>query len=391
MDIFDLEKYISTIQPPSHPVLFIHDVKLISKELELTVPFETSFGRETSELRLYPVITFVTESGEKFKGVGEATTENMAWYNGEYRKGVVTVLEDQLIPTLLKNKTTPIHTILDFKGMYSWVVGHNLAKCGIEGAYWDAIGMVLNKPAWKLFGGTRKVVETGTSVGLEKDIHSIVQKVESAINLGAKRIKLKIKPGMDINVVEAVRKKYPDIPLMVDANAAYNLFDSKHIDILNALDSYNLMMIEQPGSNEDIYFHSLASKHIQTPICLDESIHTIEDALAAIDIWKKAEILDRIIINIKPPRVGGYWESILMAKACHKMNIDTWCGGMLESSLGKISNIHFSSLKEVTIPGDHISQKPYYTNDVTVPPLFENGLFVLNNKPGWGVDLAFVD
>lgn len=315
MDIFDLEKYISTIQPPSHPVLFIHDVKLISKELELTVPFETSFGRETSELRLYPVITFVTESGEKFKGVGEATTENMAWYNGEYRKGVVTVLEDQLIPTLLKNKTTPIHTILDFKGMYSWVVGHNLAKCGIEGAYWDAIGMVLNKPAWKLFGGTRKVVETGTSVGLEKDIHSIVQKVESAINLGAKRIKLKIKPGMDINVVEAVRKKYPDIPLMVDANAAYNLFDSKHIDILNALDSYNLMMIEQPGSNEDIYFHSLASKHIQTPICLDESIHTIEDALAAIDIWKKAEILDRIIINIKPPRVGGYWEKYFNGKS----------------------------------------------------------------------------
>jgi O-succinylbenzoate synthase len=196
---------------------------------------------------------------------------------------------------------------------------------------------------------------------------------------------MKIKPGKDITYVEAVRKKYPNILLQVDANAAYDLFNTSDIELLKELDNYNLTMIEQPGRNDDIIDHSRQLSTLNTPICLDESILHAVHTRHAIELWRQNSDTKKLIINIKPPRVGGFLESIKIAKLCSKNGVSVWCGGMYESALGKTANVHFSSLKEVDLPGDHVSQAPYFKEDVADSPQYQNGEITVPEGIGWGL------
>lgn len=374
-----------TITPPEHFLLKILNIELLEREMTLTIPFETSFGRMTTIKKIFPKIEFISKDSKKIIGIGECPTLPAPWYDGESYETVKAVLDKFIVPSLTKEKNS-FTNVNQFIKTYSWIVGHNIAKVGVEGAYWDAVGKYLRKPVYELWGGKRKTVETGTSVGLEKTDEEILKKIDMGVKQKVKRIKIKIKPGRDIELMEKVRKKYPNLPIQVDGNAAYNIQDSEHQKLLQQLDKFNLIMIEQPGPNDDRYFHSILSKRLKTPICLDESIMHERHAIEAIDIWGNNKILDRLIINIKPPRVGGFWEGVKIAKVCENAGVQTWCGGMLESALGKIANVHFSSLQEVTLPGDHVSQMPYYKQDIANPLESVNGEILVPTNPGWGIE-----
>jgi O-succinylbenzoate synthase len=290
------------------------------------------------------------------------------------------------IVSSLRAKKEPVTDSASFIGRYQWVVGNNMAKVGIEGAYWDAVARVRGVPVCELWGGERSTVETGTSIGLEATPEAMMRKVDKAVlEMKVARVKVKIKPGRDLAFIEAIRKQYPGLRLQVDANAAYDLFDPDHMDRLKALDQYHLMMIEQPGRNDDILDHSRQLACLQTPVCLDESILRAGHARQALDCWRRYSSLSKLMINIKPPRVGGFLEAIRIAKLCHAGGVSTWCGGMLESALGKTANIHFSARKEVDLPGDHVAQGPYFKEDVAQPPPYADGRVQVPAGPGWGI------
>lgn len=278
--------------------LWIERISIYKKKMELCIPFETSFGRFDSLVRLFPVIDFRTEKGERVQGIGECSPLNAPMYDYECHRSVASAL--QYITSSLTGKTfeeadgfaveglAPVTDINSFIAKYKWIVGHNVAKAGIEGAYWDAVAKLSNTSISRLWGGTRKTVEAGTSVGLEATPEILIKKIDFSVDeLKAARIKVKVKPGRDITYIEAIRKKYPYIKLQVDANAAYNLFDSSHVSILKEFDNYNLMMIEQPGPNDDIIDHAVQLGSLNTPICLDESILHASHARQAIDLWRQ--------------------------------------------------------------------------------------------------------
>ena len=351
--------------------LWINNIKIINKEMHLRIPFETSFGRFDSLTRFFPVIEFKKEDGEIIKGIGECSPLSAPWYDYQCHRSVDTAL--QYIIAGLTGKTVdeadgysasdnlPVTDVNSFIEKYKWIVGHNMAKAGVEAAYWDAIAKLQNVPVSKLWGGEKQSVTAGTSVGLEATPELLMRKIETAADeLKAARIKVKVKPGYDIKYLDAIRKKYPDILLMADANAAYDLFNPSHISLLKEFDNYNLMMIEQPGHHDDIIDHSRQLSELDTPICLDESILHADHTRKAIDLWKQYSSTEKLIINIKPPRVGGYHEAIKIAKLCGKNGVSAWCGGMLESALGKTGNVHFS-----LIEGSKSARRSYFTS-----PLF---------------------
>lgn len=364
--------------------LRIDNIKIHKKEMELFSPFETSFGRFDRLIRFFPEITFSTNSGKKITGIGECSPLNLPQYDYQCSRSVETILE--YITTSLKTDKNIITDVNSFINIYKWITGHSVAKAGIEGAYWDAIAQLKEVPVYKLFGGTRKTVMAGTSIGLEETVDAVMKKAEIAIEeIKVARIKLKVKPGKDIKYIEAIRKKYPEFPFQVDANASYDLFHNNHLAILKEFDNYNLLMIEQPGNNEDFIDHSKQLASLNTPICLDESILNINHARQAIELWIQYSDTSRLIINIKPPRVGGYFEAIKIAKLCSENGVKVWCGGMYESALGKTANVHFSSREEVVLPGDHISQAPYFKKDIADAPKYMNGEIFVPTDIGWGV------
>ena len=376
--------------------LRIENITVHKRLMELRVPFEASYGRFTHLVRFYPVIKFRTESGETISGIGECSPLSAPWYNYECHKTVEIALS--YIIAMLTGKSVdeadgnpgsnnkPVTDVYSFVEKYKNIVGHNIAKAGIEGAYWDALAKLEGKPVSALWGGQRKTVEAGTSVGLEETSDKLMRKIETAVEvLKCARVKIKVKPGKDIETLNAIRKKYPDIKLQVDANAAYDLFNTEHLARLKEFDNYNLVMVEQPGPNDDIIDHAVKLAGLKTPICLDESILHTRHARQAIDLWEQYSALDKLVINIKPPRVGGYAEAIKMARLCSAKGVSVWCGGMYESVLGKTANVHFSSLSEVKLPGDHVSQTPYFTEDIAAPPEYDNGKIVVPKDPGWGV------
>jgi O-succinylbenzoate synthase len=376
--------------------LFIRKVRVVKKRMEMTIPFETSFGRFSSLSRLFPVIDFETEQGDVFTGTGECPPLDAPWYNYECHRTVEVALG--YISSSLTGKpvdlndgivapgNSPVTDIYSFINKYRWIVGHEIAKAGVEGAYWDAIAQMNSVPVSTLFGGTKKKVLAGTSVGLESTIDLFMKKIEYAVEgMKVARIKMKIKPGKDIKYVEAVRKKYPGILLQVDANAAYDLFKPTDIALLKELDNYNLTMIEQPGRNDDIVDHSRQLAGLTTPICLDESILNVVHTRQAIELWEQSSDTKKLIINIKPPRVGGFLESLKIAQLCSNNGVSVWCGGMYESALGKTANVHFSSRIEVNLPGDYVSQAPYFKEDVAESPVYENGEITVPEGIGWGL------
>ncbi len=266
------------------------------------------------------------------------------------------------------------------------VRGHNMAKTGLEEALWDVEARQKGIPVAQLLGSTNPRIESGVSVGIQDTPDELLELVKGYLAQGYRRIKVKIKPGWDVEVVRALRQRWPEAPLMVDANSAYTLEDADH---LAALDDFDLMMIEQPLAYDDIYQHSLLQRRLRTPLCLDESIHTPAHALAALELGSCR------IINIKPGRVGGLAQARRIHDMCRERGVPVWCGGLLEVGVGRAHNVAIASLPGFTLPGDVSASDRYFERDVVEPPFCLNpdGTIDVPQGPGIGVevDRAFLD
>lgn len=328
--------------------VFITEVVLHTINVSLKSPFTTSFGTlQTKEVCLVEVID---ESG--VCGWGETVTSDEPYYNEETTETARYILKDFLIPKLIKKE---ISHPKEVHHMLSFVRRNHIAKSAIETAIWDAFSKKNDKPLYELLGGEKKPIAVGKSIGIQKSPEELVSKVAQYINEGFQKIKVKIAPGADIDYIRKVREEFPDISLMADANSAYSLKDTEH---LKQLDQFHLLMIEQPLAHDDIIDHSILQKVLSTPICLDESIHTYDDARKAIELGSCK------IINIKIGRVGGLQESIRIHDLCKEHKIPVWCGGMLETGVGRSHNLHMTTLSNFTIPGDTAPSSHYWDEDI---------------------------
>jgi O-succinylbenzoate synthase len=350
----------------------IKKVILRHLKLDLLYPFTTSFGTEYD--REFILVEVQNEDG--MSGWAESVAMLDPLYNEETVKTNWHMLEDYLIPILLKTDINHPDELSDTH--FSYIRGNYMAKAAIEGAVWDLYAKEQNASLSKLLGGTKKTIDVGVSIGIKDSIDETLQTIEERLEEGYKRVKLKIKPGWDLELIDKVRKVYPDIPLMADANSAYTLED---IDQLKALDDYQLMMIEQPLAYNDIIDHADLQAIMKTPICLDESIHSLDGARKAIKLGSCK------IINIKIGRVGGLTESRKIHDLCQQHNIPVWCGGMLESGIGRAHNIAITSLPNFTLPGDTAASSLYWAEDIIDPEVtVENGTITVPTTPGIGYE-----
>lgn len=340
--------------------------------MDLVSPFVTSMGTEYDEEH---IIVRIDAGG--ITGWGECVAEETPFYSYETVHTAWHILNDFLIPSILGKD---LNNVSEAIACYSKVRGHMMAKAGLEAALWDVFAKSENISLSKMIGGTRKKIDVGVSIGIQSSESELIHKVEGYLAEGYKRIKIKIAPGFDIRFVEALRTRFPEIMLQVDANSAYTL---DHIELFKEMDKYNLILIEQPLGYEDIYDHSKLQRELKTPICLDESIHSLDDTRAAIELDSCR------IINIKPGRVGGFTESKLIHDYCASMNIPVWCGGMLESGIGRAGNVALASLSNFTLPGDISASKRYYKEDIVEPEFVINsdGTMDVPVNPGIGVEI----
>lgn len=347
------------------------EIRLI--RMPLVAPFETSFGVEEVEEH---IIVRIDSGG--VAGWGECVASSGPWYSYETNQTAWHVLRDYLLPMLFGAN---LGSARDFPTLVQRVRGHNMAKAGLEAALWDWFAKAEGKSLARIFGGQREQIAVGVSVGLERTDAALVDKIDKYLAEGYSRIKIKIKPGRDVAMVKAVRTAFPSVPLQVDANSAYRLSDAP---LLQAMDDFSLLMIEQPLGDDDLWQHSRLQAMIKTRLCLDESIHTAEDALAALEMGACR------IINIKAGRVGGFSEAIRIHDLCAERNIPVWCGGMLESGIGRAGNIALASLPNFTLPGDLSASKRYYREDLVDPEfaLVPNGKMKVPNGPGIGVEVS---
>jgi O-succinylbenzoate synthase len=328
----------------------IEAIVLREIHMRLKSPFETSFGI-THDRR----ILLVEVVADGISGWGEVTTGESPTYNAETTDTAWLIISDFIAPNLV-GKT--LLTASDFPPLVAHVRGNEMAKSGVENAIWHAEALIKDVSLSKLLGGTRDEIACGVSLGIRENPQSLVRRVEEELRSGYQRIKLKIKPGKDHNFVAAVRKEFPPILLSVDANSAYSLDDVAH---LKTFDDFGLLMMEQPLSWDDIYAHSKLQAQLKTAICLDECIYNTRHALAAI------ELKSCRIINIKLGRVSGHAEAKLMQAACRERGIPVWCGGMLESGIGRAHNIAMSTLPGFSLPGDVSASHRYWNEDIIEP------------------------
>lgn len=347
----------------------IQKITLREIHLQLLSPFQTSFG--TTRLRRIPLVE--VQTGQGIAGWGESTAGEDPYYSYETIETSWHILRDFLWPMI---KGREIHAAELFD-LFAPVRGHNMAKAALESAVWDAEAREKNIPLWKLLGGTLPEIPCGVSIGIQPSIAELIAKVETELAAGYQRIKIKIKPGTDIDLVRALRERFPRIRLMVDANSAYSLADAPH---LKRLDDFFLIMIEQPLGWDDIYSHVALQRELQTPVCLDECIHDFEQARAAIDLHACR------IINIKLGRVGGHTAARRIHDLAQSKSTPVWCGGMLESGIGRAHNIAMSTLANFTLPGDVSASKRYWTEDVIEPEVqvTPRGTIVAPSGPGIG-------
>jgi len=328
----------------------IEHILLREIRMRLKAPFETSFG-VTQDRRI--LLVEVVAGG--LTGWGEITAIESPSYNSETTDTAWHVVSDFIAPLLIgKDLSTAAEVARRLQG----IRGHHMAKAGVENALWDIEAQQKNLPLWKLLGGTRKEIACGVSLGIRETTHALVARVEEELGCGYQRIKLKIKPGKDLDFVAAVRKQFPEILLSVDANSAYRLEQADH---LQELDQFNLLMIEQPLEWDDIYTHATLQSRIATDICLDECINNEQQARAALDLGACR------IINIKLGRVGGHSMARLVHDTCFKRSVPVWCGGMLESGIGRAHNIAMSTLQGFTLPGDVSASSRYWAEDIIEP------------------------
>jgi O-succinylbenzoate synthase len=348
----------------------IENVELLLFPLPLVSPFETSFGSiDHREI----ILSRVQAGG--ITAYGECAADVDPLYSYETNSICWEILKKYLVP-MLQN----CRTIGEFLQISSAIRGHNMSKATLEGALWDLLAKSQNVPLFRLWNGTKQKIPCGVSVGLQKDIPALLQKIQSHLTEGYRRIKIKIKPHRDFDLLKAIRSELPDIPLMADANAAYTLDDT---ELLKSLDQFNLMMIEQPLHYEDIYEHSTLQPKLKTPVCLDESIHSFRAARAALQL-KSCKI-----INIKTGRVGGHTESIKIHDLAKSQGVPVWCGGMLESGIGRAHNLALASLPNFTLPGDTSASKRYWNRDIIDPEVTidREGYVTIPDKPGMGYEV----
>ena len=357
--------------------IVIHRVRLT-----LRSPFTTSFGTYESLDRPFVVI----ETSDGLRGVGEIPTLLDPAYKAEVdTPAVLTSLREFILPSVARAQREKgrIDDIPTLRESYAWVKGAVFVKSGVEAAMWDIVAQRAGEPLWRVWGGERRTFPVGVSIG-GQTLSDVLDLAERAVALGYGRLKVKIWPGFDDEVARAVRRRFPEILLQVDANSAYTMANWRR---LQALDDLDLLLIEQPLFDDDVVLHSEISRELRTPICLDESIHSLRDAQSAATLWERNDALDRVIINIKPPRVSGFTEAIEIARFCRGRGIRTWIGGMLDSAWGKAMNLNFNGLPEIDLPGDHFSPGgTYFVEDVVETPLVaEAGHFALSDGISAGV------
>jgi len=353
--------------------LIIQSIELREIRLPLLHFFETSFGR-TTERRI--ILARVTDANG-VEGWGECTAGEGPFYSDEWTDSAWSTLVEFLAPMVLRQN---IESAAHAFSLMKPVRGHRMAKATIETACWDLEAKSAGVPLWKHLGGTRTEVASGVSIGIQDTPEILLEKIRKEVDAGYQRIKIKIKPGWDLNIVERVRKEFPDIRLMGDANSAYKLSD---IALFQQLDQFNLMMLEQPLAHNDIFDHATLQRQITTPVCLDESIRSAEDAAHAICLESCK------IINVKLGRVGGHTEAKRIEKITRDNEIPIWCGGMLESGIGRAHNIAMSTLAGFTLPGDVSASARYWEEDVIEPPVkvSPRGTIKVPESPGIGFEI----
>jgi O-succinylbenzoate synthase len=347
---------------------------IILRELRIPLvrPFETSFGI-TRDRR----ILLAEVQSEGLTGWGECTAGEHPYFSSESTDSAWAVIVQELGPMLASSE---VKHGGDCPGIFRPVRGNRMAKAALENAIWDLESQREGISLSQLLGGVRDVIPCGVSVGIQPSIPELLAVVEKELAAGYQRIKLKCKHGWDVDVFERVRSRWPAISLSCDANSAYRLRDSEH---LASFDAFDLMMIEQPLWHDDFYYHSMLQKQLQTPICLDESIHNRRDALAAIEMESCR------IINIKLGRVGGFSEAIAVHNAAQERGIPVWCGGMLESGIGRSHNIALSTLENFTLPGDVSASARYWAEEIVEPEISVSsaGEIAIPDSPGRGYEV----
>ncbi|MEN1968678.1 o-succinylbenzoate synthase [Lentibacillus sp. N15] len=350
----------------------IKSLTLHKLKMRLLHPFTTSFG--TLQDKEFFIVEAIDEDDNH--GFGESVAFFSPWYTEETVQTNQHMIEDFLIP-LLQNH--PIDHPDDVTKLFSPIRGNNMAKAALEGAVWDVYAKQNNLSLAKALGGAKREIDVGISIGIQPTADDLIHTIDYYVGEGYKRVKLKIKPGNDVQVLRKVRAHFPDLPLMADANSAYTLDDMEH---LQQLDDLNLMMIEQPLAHDDIFDHAKLQKALQTPICLDESIHSFDDARKAVELGSCQ------VINIKIGRVGGLTEAKRIQQYCRTHGVDVWCGGMLEAGVGRAHNIALTTLPGFTLPGDTAGSALYWEQDIITPAVtVENGQIHVPDKPGIGYDL----
>jgi O-succinylbenzoate synthase len=331
--------------------------------------FETSFGRTYSRR-----ILLVTVHSEGAEGWGESVVGEDPYYSSEWIESAWPTLKEYLIPALVGKK---LNSARDCPTLFSKVRAHRMAKAGIENALWDLEATQKQLPLWKLLGGTRREIPCGVSIGIQDSVEQLLDKIQTELAAGYRRIKVKVKPGWDVNVFERIRSRWADITLSCDANSAYTLDQVEH---LRSFDQFNLLMIEQPLWNDDIYYHARLQKELRTSICLDESIVNARSAAVAADIGACR------IMNIKVGRVGGFSEALMVHDVAHSHKIPVWCGGMLETGIGRAHNIALSTLANFSLPGDVSASKRYWKEDIIDPEVevSPQGMIAISDQPGRG-------
>src|SRR5579872_1081435 len=331
--------------------------------------FETSFGRTYSRR-----ILLVTVHCEGVEGWGECVVGEDPYYSSEWIESAWPTLTHYLIPPLLGKR---IESARECPSLFAKVRGHRMAKAGLEDALWEAEALQKGQPLWKLLGGTRTEIPCGVSIGIQDSVDQLLEKIQIELNAGYRRIKVKVKPGWDVNILERIRSRWADITLSCDANSAYTLDQVEH---LRKFDQFHLLMIEQPLWNDEIYYHARLQKELRTAICLDESIVSARSAAFAVETGACR------IINIKVGRVGGFSEALAIHDLCQAHNIPVWCGGMLETGIGRGQNIALSTLSNFSLPGDVSASKRYCREDIIEPEVevSPQGMIAVSDKPGTG-------
>ncbi|MFK2824786.1 o-succinylbenzoate synthase [Bacillus sp. B190/17] len=350
----------------------LKEIVLRHLQMEMKFPFTTSFG--TMKNKEFILVEVKDEEG--LSGWGESVAFPSPFYSEETLQTNWHMIEDFLIP-LLKDKD--ISHPDEITSLFEPIKKNNMAKAAIEGAVWDLYAKRKGIPLYQALGGENTTIDVGISIGIQETVDDLLHIIKTHVDEGYKRIKVKIKPGWDVDVIREIRCSFPDILLMADANSAYRLED---LPELKKLDEFQLMMIEQPLASDDIVDHAVLQRELQTPLCLDESIHSYEDARKALQLGSCK------IINIKIGRVGGLTESKKIHDLCKENSIPVWCGGMLEAGVGRAHNIALTTLSHFTMPGDTAASSRYWERDIIQPEVtVQGGVIQVRDQAGIGYDM----